>query len=160
MKKIEGYSDYLVDKHGNVYSIKGKKIKPKKSKTGYLYVGLYTNTKRCFIPIHRLVAIQFLPNPENKCCVNHKDGDKENNNVNNLEWVTMSENMKHAYKNELVKIPGLKGEKHGRSKLSNDNIRQIREHYYFKRYTQKELSLIYDVTQSHISDIINNKTRE
>jgi hypothetical protein len=67
MKKIENYTGYLVDEQGCVYSVKGKKIKPKKTKTGYLYVGLYTSGKRYFLAIHRLVAMQFLPNPENKC---------------------------------------------------------------------------------------------
>lgn len=159
MKKIENYTNYLVDEQGYVYSIKGKKIKPTRIKTGYLYVGLYTSGKRCFLAIHRLVAIQFLPNPENKCCVNHKDGDKENNHVTNLEWVTMSENTKHAYENGLIKSSFLKGEKHRSSKLLDSDILQIREYYFLKKYTQKELSLIYNVSQKHISAIINNKTR-
>lgn len=57
-----------------------------------------------FVKIHRLVAETFILNPLGKPCVNHIDGNKLNNNVNNLEWVTISENTMHAYKNGLLKI--------------------------------------------------------
>lgn len=64
---------------------------------GYKRVNLWKNNKYKTKRIHRLVAEAFIPNPENKRTVNHKDGDKLNNNVNNLEWATHSENNKHAY---------------------------------------------------------------
>lgn len=70
-----------------------------------------------------MVAQAFIPNPENKPCVNHRDEKKSNNNVNNLEWVTYSENSIHALKNKLSK--GKKGEEHSQSKLSESQVIQI-----------------------------------
>lgn len=68
---------------------------------GYLYVRLYKDAKGTKFKIHRLVALTFLENPKNKRCVNHKDGNKQNNCVENLEWVTHGENMQHAADNKL-----------------------------------------------------------
>lgn len=68
---------------------------------GYVYVRLYENAKGRNIKLHRIVAEAFIPNPTNKRCVNHIDGNKQNNTVENLEWVTHSENMQHASDNKL-----------------------------------------------------------
>jgi len=70
---------------------------------GYYYVCLSKNGKVRKFKVNRLVAQAFIPNPDNKPFVNHIDGDKLNNNVNNLEWCTQSENMLHAYKYGLRK---------------------------------------------------------
>jgi hypothetical protein len=92
---------YEVNEHGEVRNIKTKHVlTPCANKKGYLKINL--NKKSFFI--HRLVAKAFIPNPENKPFVNHIDGNKANNNVNNLEWVTNSENMIHAYKNGLRNV--------------------------------------------------------
>ena len=72
-------------------------LKPKRQRNGYLKVRIGSKEMR----VHRLVALAFIPNPMNKPDVNHIDGNKENNRVENLEWVTKSENMKHAYENGL-----------------------------------------------------------
>lgn len=86
-------------KSGWSLSFKGKTIKPRKTEQGYLFVGLSSpNTKKQKnFKIHRLVATMFIPNPENKPCVNHKDGNRQNNHVDNLEWCTIAENNKHMY---------------------------------------------------------------
>ncbi len=72
--------------------------------SGYLYVILFKNWKQNAYSIHRLLALAFIPNPENKPQVNHIDWDKKNNNLENLEWVTISENHKHAYAIWLKKL--------------------------------------------------------
>lgn len=74
-------------------------------KNGYLNCSVRTrNRKNKILTVHREVAKAFIHNDKNKCCVNHIDGDKLNNNVKNLEWVTHSENNIHSYKNKLSKI--------------------------------------------------------
>lgn len=72
-------------------------MNPPKTPAGYFQIGLYKNNVRYFIGVHRLVAEAFIPNPNNKTCINHKNGIRTDNRVENLEWVTYSENMKHSY---------------------------------------------------------------
>lgn len=102
IKLNEIKTDYVVSDTGLVYSLKSNKIlKPDKSNCGYLRVRLYTKKYSGKKSIHRLVALAFIENPELKPQVNHKDGDKCNNRVTNLEWNTASENDKHAYQYKL-----------------------------------------------------------
>lgn len=112
-KSIEGYDDkYLISNFGEVKSlidncgnarelIKTKRI----ANNGYHYVNLWNKSKMKSIKIHRLVANAFIPNPEDKPQVNHKDGNKKNNHIDNLEWVTGSENVMHALKTGLKSMP-------------------------------------------------------
>lgn len=106
-KKIEKYEDYEVSNLGRIKSLKrnnNKILKQKPNKFGYLIVGLFNNAnKNKKMLVHRLVAEAFIPNPLSKPQVNHIDGNKQNNNVNNLEWCTNSENQIHAYKTGLKK---------------------------------------------------------
>ena len=88
-----------------------EKVMAIRSHAGYKTVTIRIDSKTKVCSIHRLVAKTFLPNPNNYKCVNHIDGNKENNAVNNLEWCNYSHNMKHAYRN------GLRVAK-GRAKLS------------------------------------------
>ncbi len=101
-KNIPNYSGYQVS---NLGEIKGKrnKILIGGIKRGYREVILVDNNIRHYKLVHRLVAEAFIPNFENKPQINHKDGNKLNNCVDNLEWCTQSENMKHAYKKGLQK---------------------------------------------------------
>lgn len=102
-KPIEGYEGvYEVSDHGRVRNIKrgGRFMTASKVSHGYLAFNLSKNGKTHSILAHRLVATTFIPNPENKSQVNHKDMDKSHNTVENLEWVTPQENLDHATKHK------------------------------------------------------------
>lgn len=111
LKKYEDY--YLIDNIGNVISkprlTKNKNqftniykvLTPKISKHGYLTITLCVDNKLKTCLLHRLVAEVFIPNPKNLPCVNHKDGNKLNNYVDNLEWVSYKDNSRHAYVNNV-----------------------------------------------------------
>ena len=103
-KEIIGYEGlYSVSNTGLVKRVTTNKIKyPSLNSWGYKVVSLSkSNTKLKTVLVHRLVAIHFIDNPENKKQVNHIDGIKTNNNVSNLEWNTQHENMTHAFKTGL-----------------------------------------------------------
>lgn len=89
-------NQYYVSNIGRVKSIKGNKILKLQLREGYFRIGLHSNSVSKYFSVHRLVAQTFIPNPDNKPEVNHIDGDKKNNNTNNLEWVTSKENTRHA----------------------------------------------------------------
>lgn len=104
-KDIKGYeTKYKISNYGNILSLKYKNPKLRKlqiNKYGYNYITIWKNGKQKNFLIHRLVAIYFVSNSENKEQVNHLDGNKLNNYVGNLEWCTASENIQHAYTNNL-----------------------------------------------------------
>ena len=91
--------------------VTGHILSPQEDKKGYLRVRLSLHDKKATAKVHRLVATAFIPNPEGKPQVNHKDTDKHNNRVGNLEWATNSENQIHAYKTGLNYVTGRAGRK-------------------------------------------------
>lgn len=101
--KIKG-THYSVSSGGRVRNDEtGKNLSLQTDRYGYSNVHLYFDGKEHRIQVHRLVAQAFLPNPLNMPQVNHIDGNKQNNNMINLEWVTNAENQKHAIKHGLIK---------------------------------------------------------
>lgn len=170
-KDIEGYEglyqvsnlgrvrslDRLIDAKGNSKRFKkGIIFKFAKTHKGYLCATLSNGTSKK-IPVHRLVAQTFIPNPMNKPQVNHINGIKTDNRVKNLEWVTGKENVKHAVNNKLMY--GLSGQYNGQAKLTNEQAKQIRKEYVWrsKQHNTNALARKYGVSQHTIYAILYNK---
>ena len=163
-KKINGFENYEISNLGRVKSLEKKtsfgvscKIYPQTilknwiDKKGYCYVDLRNNNKRTRFLVHRLVCFNFLGNPENKPQVNHINGIKLDNRLENLEWNTCKENINHAIQTGLNNISGVNNY---RSKLTKEQVNNIR----VSNLAQKELSVIYNISQASVSRIILKKT--
>ena len=149
--RIKSLDRYVNSKNGSVQLKKGKILKPNIDNGGYLGVSLQFNSKVKFVRIHRLVAITFIPNPNNLPIVLHKDDNPANNNVDNLKWGTHQDN-------KVIKKRQAKGEKQHLSKLNEQQVLEIREKYIPIIYSQRDLAKEYSVAQSTIKNIINRKT--
>ena len=101
LKVLDLFSGYTIREDGEVRSRFGRVIKQQIDVPGYARVELWKNGKGRKYLVHRLLAKAFIPNPDSKPQVNHIDGDKSNNALTNLEWVTQSENQIHAYRTGL-----------------------------------------------------------
>lgn len=154
--------NYFIDECGNVTSRPrqgafGKSLKQQKSQYGYFRVILYKDRKAIAKTIHRLVATAFLSNPDNLPQINHKDGNKENNHVSNLEWCTSSYNIRHAFRMGLSKSHTPKGADHPLSKLTDEKVVEMRRLRTEKKLTQKELSEIFGVSPGVVQAVVNRK---
>ena len=157
LKKVEGYDDYYITSTGIVFSTKYKEkrvLKPRKNRGGYMYVNLCKHGKYNSVPIHRLVAKHFLVDFSETLVVNHIDGNKTNNNVQNLEMVTISENNIHAERLGLThhKV----GEEHPMAKLSEKDVIEIRKKK-LSGYTNKEIANLYNMSLCQIKNITSGK---
>lgn len=135
------------------------KLLKQRIRSKYLSVRLSVDGKIFTKTIHRLVAEAFIPNTENNPQVNHKDGNKLNNNVENLEWCTVSENKIHAYKTGLMNKFQNQGELNGRSKLKIEEVLTIREIIKnwdgIREYLLKDLAEIFNCSRTSILRITN-----
>ena len=150
---VKIFDNYEISETGVVRNTKtGAEIKQYVGKDGYLRTQIAGKTRT----VHRLVACAFVPATPGKDFVNHIDGNKQNNAANNLEWVTRSENMKHAYCNNLKTS---NGSKNGRHKLDESDVAFIRKRYVkgSKEYGCLALAKKYGVAHQTISAVTTNQ---
>lgn len=153
MTKIKGLNDYYFDEDLNIISRKSGKSKvlsSRKNKRGYMIISLMPEKKVITRRVHRLIAQTFINNPKNLPQVNHKNGIKHDNRIENLEWVTSSENIKHAYDNGL-KI-SRKGETVNTSRLTINDVLKIRD-LLKEGLSMARIGKTYGVCPSAIFDI-------
>ena len=167
IKEFEEF--YEVDEKGNIYSLprlrktptteylsKEKKLKPFLDKKGYLCVDLIGKNKRKTKKVHRIVAEAFIPIIENKPQINHKNGIKTDNRVENLEWCNNSENQIHAFANNLQKG----NFEHHNSKLKLEDVLYIKNNYQKnkKGYGMRCMAKRFNVSVTSIQQILQGKS--
>lgn len=155
----ETYNQFEVSNDGQLRNIKtGTIYKQSLGGNGYrqVCVSLGSRRKKKVFKIHKAVAETFIPNPENKPEVNHKNGDKNKNDVSNLEWATSSENIQHAYQNGLI-LPKYGTDNHV-AKLTKCDVIYIREHYIprDKEYGARALARKFGIDHTCILDILHD----
>jgi len=166
MKTIPNFPGYLITKDGRIWckpyidtigrKRKGKWIKTNLVFNGYMAATLHKNRKQYHCFVHRLVLETFV----SKCTINmecrHLDGNKLNNNLNNLKWGTSKENTADRKKHGTMYIPNLKGEDCGQAKLSNQDVKTIFK--MLKNNVARHLiCFIYEITDRHLRRIKNGK---
>jgi hypothetical protein len=154
-KTILDYPDYEVSDYGFVRR-KGHIFSPG-IRNGYHFVNLSRNSKRKKYYVHRLVSMAFIPNPRCYKYVNHKDGVKTHNHIDNLEWCTASFNNAHAYRTGLKPKPVTHGQLNGMAKLTNERVIAMRNEYNAST-TYASLGRKYGVDYYTVSDVIKRKT--
>ena len=161
-KKANGYSNYEVSNLGRIKTFNWKGsgresiLKPALDKSGYLRTVLKDdNGISKTIKVHRVILNTFKPT--NKILeVNHINGIKNDNRIENLEWCTRKENIQHCINNNLQYV--LKGEEIGNSKLKEEDIIYIRKNFVPRKVTRKYLANKFNVTEATIKDILSYRT--
>lgn len=164
-KDIEGFEGiYQVSNRGRVKRIVGSKravpgqiLRPFHDKAGYLRVDLFRDGKRTGKLVHRLVLEEHVgsaPSPKHEG--NHKSGGRDDNCVENLEWVTRSENMRHAY--DVLGFEAARGEASSNASLTRREVIEIRKLWPTGKYLQRELAEMFGVTHQTISRIVRRET--
>ena len=161
-KPIEGYEGlYEISNYGQVNNIKRNKLLKPYSSTHLIYprVNLSKNKKAKLHYHHRLLAKAFIPNPEDLPEINHKDGDKTNNSLENLEWVSHVQNVRHAFEEGLnLAATKLQGENSSMSKLTDGEVVRIRSLYKPYFYSMNKLAKEFGVSVQNIYMIVSGKT--
>lgn len=150
---VKNHINYAIDENGNFHNMKTKRqLKQTPGNHGYLTV--YVDGKNRLV--HRLVAETFIENPLNKPCVNHIDGNKQNNSIDNLEFVSYTGNLLHARKTGLNPYHVLYGEQSRHHTLTQNDVDYIRQVYkkYDKQFGGRALAKRFNVTESCISSIV------
>lgn len=155
--RVKSLARIRVCSNGNKLPIKERILQGHTDTKGYIQVELKTAQSRNIKCVHRLVAEAFIENPENKEQVNHIDGNKKNNCVDNLEWCTCTENIRHAWANGLHNA--FHGEEHPNSKLTNEQVIWIKENYKKgdREFGASAISRRLGVSISPIYNIIHGK---
>lgn len=135
------------------FMTKERIISPWIAKTNYYSIKIKTNGKNKSFLLHRIIALCFIPNKENKPYINHINGIKTDNRIENLEWCTASENVKHALKNGL--LISFKGENHSCSKLTEKQVLEIRK--LKGTMTQNKIGELFGVKYQIIGSILRNE---
>lgn len=155
MKKlIPGFEFYFAGDDGFIYSDKYlnmKRLSLVNHKNGYTYVQLSLNGKKLLKRVHRLIALAFLGKSELQ--VNHIDGNKSNNNLSNLEYVSSFDNMKHAHKLNLYNF---KGENHNQSTLTNDIVKALRSEFDSGSRII-DISKKYNIKYGHVEKVVKRR---
>jgi len=163
---INGFDGYFVDERGLIYSNKSGNVRELSlatSKCGYRQAYIYANRKPKFAYVHRLVAEAFIPNPDKLPCVNHKNFDKTDNRVENLEWCTAKQNIRHSWdsgrcdekRKKMLECSNTIGKevlaKYSRMRraLTDSQVLEIRA----SKLSSKKLSEIFGVSENTISKI-------
>lgn len=151
--KIKNYN-YSINKLGQLKNNKTNKlIKVSIGKIGYKVVNLWKNNKYKTFYVHRLLCIYFKVKKRNKNEVNHIDGNRLNNDLNNLEWCSRTDNVHHALNTGLVSL----GEKRKGSKLSNKQALDIYNFTINKTYSVEHISLLFKISKTQVYQIKNKK---
>ena len=154
-KPIPNFEDYLIDKNGNIYSIKKKKF-IKHYEQGYISVSLYSNGKMCRKYLHRILGLTFICNPNNKPCIDHIDRNKLNNKLDNLRWCTYLENRQNSGKNSNNKI----GHKHISIEFYNTkSLGQSGRYRLCIRTNNIKIYKTYDISKYTLNDVIIKRNR-
>lgn len=145
--------EYLISNYGRIIR-KPYLLNQRPNKDGYIYVSLVTRKLRNASKVHRLVAKEWIPNPDNKPEVNHKDGNRKNNYFKNLEWMTRSENMLHAFR--ILKRRHVFGETMPLAKLKNTDIEKIFD-MRISGMKHREIGKYIGINSASITLILNRK---
>lgn len=151
-RHIPGYDGYQASDDGQIRRIMdGETLNQYHHDSGYRSVSIYRTQKSRVPLVHRLVALAFLGEPPEGYQVNHKNGDKADNRLSNLEWVTPGENTRHAMKHLGIDV---RGANNGMSKLTAEEVLEIRRLHATGDYTQRELARQFGISFQHANALV------